>query len=297
MQTKPGKIKQAHTLLFITTLLFAGTVSMRTPGTASAKTTGAVSMKTPRIAPAQPPHYFLIAHRGGVVDSTNAENSLPALEGAIKRGYQMVEMDMRLTKDSFLIINHDRNFKRYYGLDSAVSDMDWDRIKRLRSSKGNAVMSLEQEFERCRRGHMQVMLDTKFENYDTIVFARVVTLLKKYGLQEQALMIGSDSSTGYFTGKVRLSCTRKQLEENSHRADYNSRFYYLFGGTNTMTEEDVQWANSKGIMVVGAVNIFTYRKRPGYLTEGAKDIATLKSWGVTRFQIDSDFDGAFFARN
>ncbi len=279
-------MKQSCSSLILTSLLFIVTVSMKD------------LIKNPSNPPhfRNPPPYFVIAHRGGVVDSTNAENSLPALEGAIRRGYQMVEMDMRLTKDSMLIINHDRNFKRYYEVDSAVSDMNWGQIKLLRSHKGNGVMSLEQEFERCRRGHMQVMLDTKFENYDTIVFARVVALLKKYGLQEQALIIGTDSSTGYFTGRVRLSCTRKQLEDNSLKPGYDPRFYYLFGGTNTVSAADVQWASSKGIMVVGAVNIFTYRKRPDYLVEGAKDIKTLKSWGVTRFQIDSDFDGAFFGK-
>ena len=240
------------------------------------------------------PGYFLIAHRGGVVDSTNAENSLPALEGAIRRGYDMVEMDMRVTKDRVLIINHDRNFKRYYGVDSAVSDMNWDRIQQLRSSKGSRVLSLDQVFARCREGHIQVMLDTKFEGCDTGLFNRVVQLLDKYDLREHALMIGTDSSADYFTGKVRLSCTRRQLEENSLKAGYDPAHYYLFGGVKDIQAGDVQWAEQKGIMVVAAVNIFTYRRRRDYLQEAAADIETLKARGIRRFQIDSNFDGAFF---
>src|SRR5690606_37511719 len=69
--------------------------------------------------------YFLIAHRGGVVDSSNAENSLPALQHAIERGYWMVELDLRLTKDSVLIIQHDNHFRRYYHMDKPVSAMTW----------------------------------------------------------------------------------------------------------------------------------------------------------------------------
>ncbi|CAL1517752.1 glycerophosphodiester phosphodiesterase family protein [Chitinophaga sp. MM2321] len=231
---------------------------------------------------------FLIAHRGGVVDSTNVENSLPALQAAIKKGYSMVEMDMRLTKDSVLIIQHDRNFKRYYGVDSAVSDMTWKQISQLVSNRGSKVLTLEEAFRHCQ-GKIQVMLDNKIEGNDTLLFAKVVALLKKYGLQEQALMIGTEESTPYFTGKVRLSCTRQQLEENSHKAGYSPAHYYLFSDLKNMSEADVKWAGQQGVMVVGVVNLFRYRQGGN----AAKDIATLRSWGVTRFQIDSEFYPAF----
>jgi glycerophosphoryl diester phosphodiesterase len=119
-------------------------------------------------------------------------------------------------------------------------------------------------------------------------------LLQRYDLQDQALMIGTDSSTDYFTGKVRLSCTRKQLEQNMLKPGYDPRQYYLFGGVEDMTEADVHWADQQGIMVVAAVNLFKYRGQPDYLEEAAEDIAILKARGVKKFQIDSNFDGAFF---
>lgn len=56
--------------------------------------------------------YKLIAHRGGVVDSLTAENSMQALQQAVQKGYWMVEVDLRLTKDSILVTHHDRDFKR-----------------------------------------------------------------------------------------------------------------------------------------------------------------------------------------
>ncbi|WP_209330081.1 glycerophosphodiester phosphodiesterase family protein [Lunatimonas salinarum] len=49
--------------------------------------------------------YTLIAHRGGVVGPDAPENSLAALEKAIERGYLIVEIDMRLTKDSIFQID------------------------------------------------------------------------------------------------------------------------------------------------------------------------------------------------
>src|ERR1700761_6061583 len=84
--------------------------------------------------------FYLIAHRGGVVDSTNVENSLPALKDAIAKGYRAVEFDMRLTKDGVLIIQHDRDLKRYYGIDSNVSDMTWSQLNRLVSNKNSKIV-------------------------------------------------------------------------------------------------------------------------------------------------------------
>ncbi|GAB4107899.1 hypothetical protein GCM10028791_03460 [Echinicola sediminis] len=54
-----------------------------------------------------PESYQLIAHRGGVVNEDLAENSMGALNEAIRRGYDMVEIDVRLTKDSVFITHHD----------------------------------------------------------------------------------------------------------------------------------------------------------------------------------------------
>jgi len=237
--------------------------------------------------------YFLIGHRGGVVDTSNAENSMAALQDAIERGYWMVEMDLRLTKDSVMIINHDNNFKRYYGVDRPVSAMTWEEISELRTPRGSQVLRLEDALA-AASGHIQVMLDNKITSGDTLLLSQVVNLLQQYGLDKQALMIGADESTDYFTGKVKLSCTRQQLEINIQKPGYNPEYYYLFGDVNTMSEDDVKWAQAQNIMVVGVINWAKYkgRTRAAYAA-AARDIARLKSWGVLYFQLDSEFDKYF----
>jgi len=238
--------------------------------------------------------YFLIAHRGGVVDSSHAESSLSALQNAVERGYWMVELDLRLTKDSVLIIQHDNNFRRYYDTDKAVSAMTWEEISQLQGSKGNQVMRLEEALASCS-GRIQVMLDNKISGNDTVLFRRVLRLLQQYGLDKQAMMIGTDESTEYFTGKIKLSCTRQQLEVNRQKPGYHPDHYYLFGDVRNMSEDDVKWAQYQGIRVVGVINSFRYRSRARPLAVAARDIARLKSWGVQYFQIDSEFD-RFFQR-
>src|ERR1044072_2135767 len=236
--------------------------------------------------------YYLIADRGGVVDSTNSENSLSALQDAVERGYWMGEMDLRLTKDSVLIIHHDNNFKRFYGVDKPVSAMTWDEISQLHNARGAQVVKLEDALASCS-GRIQVMLDNKIAGLDTALFNQVLSLLQQYSLDKQAMMIGTDESTDFFTGKVKLSCTRQQLEVNIQKPGYRPEFYYLFGDVGTMTEDDVKWAQAQGIMVVGVLNWSRYRGKARPYIMAARDAARLKAWGVQYFQVDSEFDRFF----
>ena len=100
------------------------------------------------------------------------------------------------------------------------------------------------------------MIDNKIRGNDTAVWVRLISLLKKYGLYDNALMIGTDESTDYFRGKIRLSCTRPQLEENMRKADYKSSDYYLFSGT--ITKDDATWARNHGILAVGVLNAWSF---------------------------------------
>lgn len=227
----------------------------------------------------------LIAHRGGVVDSLTPENSLPALQKAIEQKYWMVEIDLRITADSVLITQHDRTFKRYFGLDSAVTSLPWSRIQQLRSSAGTRVLSFEEVLKTCK-DRMRVMIDNKIQGMDEALFTKVLKLLDQYGLKEDALMIGTDESTEFFRGKLKLSCTRKQLEENKLRHGYSPEHYYLFSGN--ISKADVDWATKEGILVVGVLN----HRTP--FTSEALQIARqrasqLKDAGVRNFQIDSAF--------
>lgn len=235
---------------------------------------------------AQP--YFLIAHRGGVVDAHTQENSEKSIEKAIAGGFSMVEIDLRLTSDSVLIIHHDQNFKRYYGVDTPVDKMRWHEIQQLRSASGDRVLRFEDALRLCK-GRMEVMIDNKLQGYDTLLFSRVVALLKQYDLLENALMIGTDESTAYFTGKIKLSCSRKQLEENRKLPGYDPAHYYLFA--DMISPEEAAWAKANGILAVGILNKYKFRNAaPGEEISAAKKI---RSSGVTHFQIDSEYRGLF----
>ncbi|MCF1715852.1 glycerophosphodiester phosphodiesterase family protein [Flavihumibacter sp. RY-1] len=227
----------------------------------------------------------LIAHRGGVVDESSPENSLPALQKAIEQHYWMVEIDLRLTADSVLITQHDRNFNRYFGVDSLVTAMNWSAVQKLRSNAGTRVLQFEEVLQQCQQ-KIHVMIDNKIQGFNESLFQRVLSLLDKYQLRESALMIGTDESTEFFRGKIKLSCTRKQLEEYQQRPDFNPAHYYLF--SSQISKEDVTWAEKQGILVVGVLN----HRNPNLAEAKEKmklQAAELIRSGVRIFQLDSAF--------
>lgn len=231
----------------------------------------------------------LIAHRGGVVDSLRGENSLEALQEAGKRGYYMIEVDVRLTRDSILVTHHDANLKRTFGIDTSLSAMTWNELSRLKNNNGYRILSFE-DVLKAARGHLQIMIDLKIRGDHPAIFNRMIDLLKKYDLYQQALMIGTDESTQFFTGKIKLSCTRAQLEENMKKKSFNPAHYYLFSGD--ISAADVEWTKKHNILTVGVVNAWSFKDGDGMAPAKAQAQRLIKA-GVTCFQIDSMFEPFF----
>ncbi len=136
----------------------------------------------------------LIAHRGGVVDSEHIENNLSGIAEAVQRGYWMLEVDIRESKDGHLVVHHDADFRRFYGDERRVADMTWDEIRALRSKPGNLRPLEFSEFAAACRGKIRLMLDTKGPDHDEAFFAALLEALRKNDLLDTAYVIGTDQS-------------------------------------------------------------------------------------------------------
>lgn len=237
--------------------------------------------------------YFLIAHRGGVVNNLNPDNSRSAAEAAIRQGYYMIEVDLRITKDSIFIIHHAPSFKQTYGVDKTVDSMTWREISKLQSLKGNnKVLRFEELLKLCK-GKIKLMIDNKIKGMDTVLFTKLISLLQEYELLDQALMIGTSASTPFFTGKIKLSCTKRQILKNMLKPSYSSSDFYLFATPENLSAEAIKWAKDNHIMVVAIINEFRYSDAGKVMKVAAKDIQLLRSEGVKYFQIDSEFYSLF----
>ena len=91
---------------------------------------------------AQPTHlplskntFVVVAHRG---DHTAApENTLLAFQNAIIAGVDYVEIDLRTTKDSQLVIMHDGSTDRMTGFKGKIADMLYDTVRALKVKDQN----------------------------------------------------------------------------------------------------------------------------------------------------------------
>ncbi|MDZ4403392.1 glycerophosphodiester phosphodiesterase family protein [Prosthecobacter sp.] len=75
------------------------------------------------------PSRGLCAHRGAM--STHPENTIPALEEAIRLGAHMIEFDIQLTKDGALVLMHDATIDRTTNGKGKVSDHTLAELKAL----------------------------------------------------------------------------------------------------------------------------------------------------------------------
>ena len=83
---------------------------------------------------------LIISHRGKI-SLGSPENVLIGIQEAIELGVDMVEFDVRRTKDGFLICHHDATIE-----DKMVSDLNFRDIKKLKKS----TCKLEEVIDICK---------------------------------------------------------------------------------------------------------------------------------------------------
>ena len=134
--------------------------------------------------------YVVVAcHRG---DWRNyPENSIPAIESIIRMGADIMELDLKLTKDSVLVLSHDKTLDRCTTGKGLVSDYTLDEIKQLRLKRAHGVatdslrMPTLREALECCKDRICVNVDQGYEYYDM-----VLAITEELGVTDQILIKG-----------------------------------------------------------------------------------------------------------
>ncbi len=74
-----------------------------------------------------------IAHRSG--PGAFPEQTIAAAREALRLGADLIEVDVRFTKDEQIAISHDKNLSRVFGVDKTVSNMTAEEFLSLRHKK------------------------------------------------------------------------------------------------------------------------------------------------------------------
>ena len=137
-------------------------------------------------------YVFVISHRA---DWRNfPENSLEAIESAIKMGVDIIELDIHRTADGELVVCHDKTINRTTNGKGKISELTLDYIKSRNLRAGhNAVTrykmpTLEEALDVCK-GRVLINLDKGINYYD-----QVMEMLVKRDMVGQVLIKSSKSA-------------------------------------------------------------------------------------------------------
>lgn len=248
------------------------------------------------VAPAAiAPEFKLIAHRGGIVDDQFPENSPGSLEAAIARGYWMVEVDIRRTKDGEPVLQHDANFQRFYGDPRKVEDMTWAEVSRLRGTPGGSKPIHFRDACAMCEGKIRLMLDIKGTSWPDEFYAGLATAMRRHHLLQTAYMLGGGSRPAQIFGaECFQSSNRKSLAEAITRGEDVKARRFLFELASDLDEESMTLCRKAGVTPVAAINTFRYTMAKRDEWKGPEeDAARMKKLGVLHYQIDSRYESLF----
>ncbi|KAK6217592.1 glycerophosphoryl diester phosphodiesterase [Colletotrichum tabaci] len=123
-----------------------------------------------------------IAHRG--FKALYPENTLLAFRGALDAGAHALETDLHLTRDGVVVLSHDGNLKRCFGVDRRISECEWDYLRTLRTVQepGEGMPRLEDLLAFLAKGgagreRVWVLLDIKTDDPPVELLERVAEVL------------------------------------------------------------------------------------------------------------------------
>ena len=249
--------------------------------------------------------YRLIAHRGGVVEEKFPDNSAAALKAAVARGYWMLEVDIRETKDGVLVMQHDPDLRLNFGDARRIFEMSFADLAPLRTKiAAQPIQTFDELVRAAKAAGLRLMLDSK-DPHSPDFPRKLEAILEKHGMVGSCYVIGTGDSMSHFTGKALVGFKYRSLRPRLEADPSLKAKYFLFDEGRTLTAEMVQWAMAQGVKVVPSINVYHYydaKTMAGksraeleklILPRARAHIDALKALGVTEFQIDSEFDGWF----
>lgn len=193
---------------------------------------------------------MVCAHRATEIDKP--ENSLVAIQNAIDNQIEMVELDIRETKDGELVLMHDATIQRTTTGTGNVSSYTLQELKQFNLEKANGsltnekIPTLKEVFD-LARGKIYINLDLD----EKAPFAKVYDLAKQYGMLKQVQFYTKDNSLirsmlAKNADLVVLPYIDDEAEFNSFSTSNLSIVHYSDTSLNTTL---VQKAKDRGIVV------------------------------------------------
>lgn len=147
---------------------------------------------------------MVVAHRGDW--RNNPENSVRCIEDAIAMGVDVVEIDLKKTKDGVLILMHDQTIDRTTSGHGKPEDYTWAELQQLtlKNEHGGPTRQRIPTFEECMntaKGRVMINIDKGYDYYkdayDVLVKTGTVdhAIIKSYKTYEEVKAENGDLLT------------------------------------------------------------------------------------------------------
>lgn len=175
------------------------------------------------------PHPLVIAHQGG--DGVWPGNTLFAFQHAVEMGVDIIETDIRQTRDGVLVISHDESVDGKSNGIGRVSDLTYAELQTLDAAynwspedgptfpyrgQGVTYVSLEDVFKAFP--NMRFNIDMK--QSDPPIYASFCDLIRKYKMQEKVVAASFSHQT--------ITEFRKLCPEVTTSADESDTRIFVF---------------------------------------------------------------------
>jgi glycerophosphoryl diester phosphodiesterase len=204
----------------------------------------------------------IIAHRGAWIKDEIPQNSIAALKQAIRYGCHGSEMDVQLTKDNQLVVNHDAD---YQGL--AINTFNYKELQHKRLFNDEPLPLLKDYLEEgLKHPHLTLFVEIKTAaeglNKTKSTVDHTLQLVQKLGAQSRVVYI-------LFSLEASIYLMNQEQE---------AQVVYLNGDLSPRE------AKEKGFVGLD-YHYSVFQKNPNWIKEAKEAGLTLNAWTVNEASV------------
>ena len=164
-----------------------------------------------------------------------------AYDRAVGAHVDYLELDLQKTADNILVVSHDENMSRVFGIDRNIKDYPYRKLNIYINQNNESMHSLEDVFKRYQNSNVKFMIEPKGDD-DTKL---LLQLIKKYQLEKRVLLESFSKEALITCSKVspqipttQLSGDYQSLSLSKYYANYLNEHQkgYLLWGVNTVDQ-------------------------------------------------------------
>ena len=198
---------------------------------------------------------LVFGHAGG--KATGPENTLKAFKKAIKLKADYIELDLRMSKDSEIVIFHDPDTLGITGVSGLVKDKTLKELKTLNVGEGEKMPSFQEVIELANykidlllhiaATHMEDQIISLLKEYDylenTIVSCMIHRYLFRYRILEPNIKLAALENL--YSEELASWDVRKTLIENAVK----NKFYAINPEYHIIDAQFITYAHEKNLKI------------------------------------------------